>query len=167
MPLWPRRVQLWLCTSSVSTNVCAVFSCPVFVHRCCSPTVYPRPPGRVSSAGKYPLPTPHCTVTSQLNGVISYFCDIRLKHLRSTPAIIAVPGQGFINYRAKVGSLTITGVETIWPLAALLTEINFKSTKAPHRHTPSLHHLWERFFWTFSNPFYYCKRGKSSALLVT
>jgi hypothetical protein len=46
VPLWLRRVQLWLCTLSVETNVCAVPSKPCF--RCCSLTVYPRPPDRVS-----------------------------------------------------------------------------------------------------------------------
>jgi hypothetical protein len=46
VPLWLRRVQLWLCTLSVETNVCAVPSKSCF--RCCSLTVYPRPPDRVS-----------------------------------------------------------------------------------------------------------------------
>lgn len=39
VPLWLRHVQLWLCTFSASTNVCAVSSCPVFVATpgCLSP----------------------------------------------------------------------------------------------------------------------------------
>jgi hypothetical protein len=123
VPLWLRRVQLWLCTLSVETNVCAVPSQSCF--RCCSLTVYPDPQTVSASAfyWKCPLPSLHglsCTVSSHLNSVgcivckhlISYFCDIRLKRLNWH--LLLCRNEASLITESQIRSLTtVTGVETI------------------------------------------------------